>query len=75
MKTVKTEENHDDDKEEKTHTKNFVDKSHSPRLLKYRLYTRIIVIKQSSALPQSVIVILLSECYTKSKHPAVLGLG
>jgi hypothetical protein len=28
MKTVKTEENHHDDKEEKTHQKNFVNKSH-----------------------------------------------
>jgi hypothetical protein len=61
MKTVKTEENHDDDKEEKTHKKNFVDKSHSPCLLKYRLYTRILVIKQTSSSPQSLIV----------KHPAV----
>jgi hypothetical protein len=49
MKTVKTEEDHDDDKEEKTHKKNFAEKSHSPCLLKYRLYTRIIVIKQSSS--------------------------
>jgi hypothetical protein len=32
MKSVKTEENHDDDKEEKTHKKNFVDKSHSPQV-------------------------------------------
>jgi len=61
MKIVKTEENHHDDKEEKTHKKNFVDKSHSPCLLKCRLYTRIIVMKQSSSSPRSLIV----------KHPAV----